>query len=584
MMYKSLRIIAIFLCCFALSFTKVGAQTVIFRDDFENLDNWSAVYGQMELWQIIDGAVYATLPKSFSRAEITPNIDWNYSWQHYQISFDYYVYSGADRNINFGFTDANEWYGIQFVAGNYYIRHVVDGRGVWVENGPYGMSLGRKYRFKLELNAGRIIVTIDGVQLLDKIDPTYSGSFGRPTLAATTGSVFPTKVSFDNFEVKLLSGIETPIITEFKQNDPKWGLAEYDSAQNWSDNPTIANWGCALTSLAMILDYHGINKLPDNTDLDPETLNNWLKSQPDGYIADGLVNWAAAMRLTRDMSGILGTPKLEYKRHNADPLIAATDQINLNQPVVMQIPGHFMVGHGLDDQEIIISDPAYSYSKFSQHNTSLLSTRSFTPSNTDLSHIMLVHNPDLSVQFEHEQDQYSVFMEFLESDDHNLEQSSPVIIHEIAKPDSGKFELTVSSDQFQDFETEIFLYDVEADVKKLVLGGKSGPIPQKFIINYDKDSLESSEIISLYTFSDLLEKLETAHISSSIDYPAYFYLHRIFSLASEAELNNAQNYHRYTSLLLEYLEIYEQLIDSDTNLFLYNYLNMLEQQFAANQV
>ena len=58
----------------------------------------------------------------------------------------------------------------------------------------------------------------------------------------------------------------------------------YDGANYWSPlAKTIKNWGCALTTYAMVLNYFGINKLPDGAILDPGSLNNWLKKN-NGYI------------------------------------------------------------------------------------------------------------------------------------------------------------------------------------------------------------------------------------------------------------------------------------------------------------
>ena len=87
-------------------------------------------------------------------------------------------------------------------------------------------------------------------------------------------------------------------VPPLKQISDPWQNQVYDSANLWSPlNPTINRWGCALTSAAMVFQYHGLTKLPDNTTLDPGTVNAWLKTQLDGYVGNGYVNWLALSRL-----------------------------------------------------------------------------------------------------------------------------------------------------------------------------------------------------------------------------------------------------------------------------------------------
>jgi len=77
------------------------------------------------------------------------------------------------------------------------------------------------------------------------------------------------------------------------QIDPSWEHFEYDSASTWfASNLSIGKWGCALTSASMVLNYFSH---PTN----PKLLNDWLLSQPDGFIRNGLVNWLAISRYTK---------------------------------------------------------------------------------------------------------------------------------------------------------------------------------------------------------------------------------------------------------------------------------------------
>ena len=73
------------------------------------------------------------------------------------------------------------------------------------------------------------------------------------------------------------------IVPYFNQNDLPWGPTEYDNTlQLGLTDPTINRWGCVVTSAAMVLNYHNIKKMPDGTNLDPGSLNVWLKNN-NGY-------------------------------------------------------------------------------------------------------------------------------------------------------------------------------------------------------------------------------------------------------------------------------------------------------------
>ncbi len=147
-----------------------------------------------------------------------------------------------------------------------------------------------------------------------------------------------------------------------RQTDPLWGAQVYDSASRWSPaHATISDWGCAETSAAMILQYYGITKLPNNINLDPGTLNTWLKNQPDGYIGNGLLNWLAISRLsklakTNNPNFIYDA--LEYRRKGIDK-VSLTDDINAGQPDILEEPGHFIVGKGINADTFNINDPYY---------------------------------------------------------------------------------------------------------------------------------------------------------------------------------------------------------------------------------
>ena len=82
-------------------------------------------------------------------------------------------------------------------------------------------------------------------------------------------------VSFFNLAVADIN-LNVPL---FSQNNPDWKNAQLGNSV-W----TIGSDGCAISSIAMLLKYYGI-------DTDPERFNKWLKNN-GGYDSNGNVYWA----------------------------------------------------------------------------------------------------------------------------------------------------------------------------------------------------------------------------------------------------------------------------------------------------
>jgi hypothetical protein len=143
-----------------------------------------------------------------------------------------------------------------------------------------------------------------------------------------------------------------PPFPYLSQKDPLWGSKEYDSALTWAGigKDGIGRWGCALTSVAMMLRKYEV-KTPDGANVDPDILNTWLKGQPDGYIEPGLINWIAVTRYVHQSYEAGKSPtELEFVRQasGTSPTL----------PAILGVPGHFVVAHDEDTTNWKINDPA----------------------------------------------------------------------------------------------------------------------------------------------------------------------------------------------------------------------------------
>jgi len=555
-MVKRLLLITVAFTCFLNSHctTKVQAQeSILFADDFSaDLSKWEDIRGNLENWQIVDGQLEANVKTAFTLSELIPKDEfWSESIADYIYSLDFTPIMGADRNISFSVVDTNNWIEFHFVGSLVELTKVQDGRIVWRKTSSYMFQTNQTYHMAIMQNLDRVTLTIDGQTVFDEIDPTFANITGKIGVKAGTGSVSPTVVRFDNVLVTSLTPPEpspTPAqLHPLKQTDLSWTDIEYDSATNWSENPTIGRWGCALTSLVMILKSHHIDQLPGNVNITPATLNDWLKAQPDGYLPNGLLNWIAATRLTWQLAEMYETPKLEYAKEILEPLPIAVLEIENKRPVILHIPGHFFPADGVSDDQtdLKIKDPLFDYTLFSHHQKALSSTLSFTPSQTDLSYLLLTFSPDLEVRLNNSEGEDVTnnrrSLEYL-TDFSDPSTSSPILqIIEIPKPADGNYTLKIWGPELDDFDLTIWAYDSAGNLSNLSQTGLVGPTPQSYTLHYFKES--PSLITKTTTFEDVRSLLSSYEISHQLaSYASYIIINRLLEFAIDAYPHHASRY------------------------------------------
>ena len=286
-MNKIINVILLFIFIF-LSSKKIADASILFQEDFSSgLEKWQSIRTE-NLWSVVDGKAEANVNKRNTITELVPkNEYWNNEWKNYQYELDFSTIQGSDKNISFGVQNKNNWYEIHFYGnnGNFEFARLKNGSVAYSKKSQ--ALLKRDNKFVIRFDEGNIKISLNGQIIFDEFDPTFNNNYGKIGIKAGTGVIYPTKVQFDNIIVRSLddSSSDTELnVPHQMQSDTQWSEQEYDHAASWATNPTIKRWGCALTSLSMIMNFHGINKMPDGNQLNPETLNNWLKAQPDGYI------------------------------------------------------------------------------------------------------------------------------------------------------------------------------------------------------------------------------------------------------------------------------------------------------------
>lgn len=485
-----LKILLYFILTVLLLFfpTQVGA-TVLFEDSFsDNLTQWQA-FPDTGAWNTVDGKLQAQLTKARQSSFLIPEESvWNSNWQNYSFEVELLALRGADANIPFLFIDPLNWYELHFYGLGHNIVQVSGGAINSHFNffGPDRTVNSQTYKIRIDLLQGIMKIWLNGVVLAEK---AYSPQLGsKIALRATTGSVFPTIVLFDNVFVRSFDegDVQLPLPL-YKQTDLAWSDREYDHAASWSTDPTLFQWGCAVSSMAMLLQFHGIDRLPDQSRIDPASLNTWLSSQPDGYIGPGLLNWIAITRLTKILATELNTPILEYRRLAGSELTAAQTNLFMNQPSILEIPGHFVVATGTEAAtDLFIHDPYFEYPRLADHQANLVSTRTFTPSQTDLSYLLVI--APVSAQLKiwsatGEPVPAEQFQEQLTSAERNEAISAQIL--QIAQPTENTYFLLAtgltSTEQLQ-----IFAYSKEGNVEEITLSGEDAHLPVQ--INFSPEN------------------------------------------------------------------------------------------------
>jgi hypothetical protein len=307
--------------------------------------------------------------------------------------------------------------------------------------------------------------------------------FGNPEIVNTNDS-WPTLL-IDKITITD-SSVVPPTFPYLSQNNPLWGSREYDSANEWAgiDKSGIDRWGCALTSVAMILQKNGVKTIDSNADVNPDNLNIWLKRQPDGYIGSGLINWLAITRYAKESFAVGHSPtKLEYIRS----YLPTTPML----PAILGLPGHFVLAYGEDLLNWNIHDPDDEMKTSLPKTSSIKSINRFIPSNTDLSYFLFTSNVPLNTVLT-DTNGHAIPMTWIAEnivDDIGGSPGPILYTAMIPKPTTGAYILDIAENNMQLANFELLLYDKEGRVKTDNFEIKLGDSQYK--IDYNSDLVEN---------------------------------------------------------------------------------------------
>lgn len=324
------------------------------------------------------------------------------------------------------------------------------------------------------------------------------------------------------FLIDYIKVIDTRIPTYphyLSQKDPLWAGTEYDTASGWAPGKTgIDRWGCALTSVAMLLQNYNI-KTPAGETVTPPILNTWLKAQPDGYVGPGLLNWLAISRMVHQ-SRVAGhsTTDLEYTRTTYTPATIKTT-LDQNQPVILREAGHFVLAHGYSDTAWYLADPARESRNEASQSAAWISQHTYTPSNTDLSYLLFTAPTGVQVSLKDAQDA-SLPLERSDetvTDDVDGSGTTGATMYLLPKPSSGAYLVTVQNTLLTPIDISGYWYDTEGNVGHTTYPVDSTGTMQYRLV-YDKTSTASGSLAPLDTTPpsnfDLIAPADNARTSA----------------------------------------------------------------------
>ncbi len=354
-------------------------------------------------------------------------------------------------------------------------------------------------------------VYLDGVKFLESRPTDISvGSlwFGNPEI---TGSAIRPWIEIDYVHENAGDTEVSPQVPDLKQYDSGWGEQIYDNAPVWSpETPTIRRWGCALTSASMILNYF-------NHSIDPGDLNQWLLGQLDGYIRNGSLNWLAVSRYSK-INRDEDSPNLEFTRAKVDNGLLDSTLAD-ERPVILGEPGHFVVATEKSGETYLINDPGFDdRPTLASYDNGYTSQSVYTPSNTDLSYMMLVINEDVDISIKDSEDNLvgDIFKEEL-IDQTDGSSNGGLNVYYFPKPEDGDYVIRVSGGEGL-YQLDSYLYDTDGEVaKKTFQGVLSGSDEEEYQIMLGEDD----EIDKKIGIDGMLADLEKLYQMKLLDHNSY---------------------------------------------------------------
>lgn len=311
------------------------------------------------------------------------------------------------------------------------------------------------------------------------LNHTYSDNTALPRFILDSSLVTSDRasVSLSRFFYQDVGYVYQQPVHLVAQTDPWWADDLLGSTGETDEPQTIGEIGCALSSATMIFNFHGYNSFPNGVALNPQTLNQWLSAQKDGYIKHNLLNWQALTRLSRILQRDylaqgLSTPSFEYSVlepvfNGTIPVANAAYTYLINRfPLIAELPGHFVAVAGGEPaaSQLTIKDP-YFLARTTIATETVQTLRLLKPSWTDQSYFII----NLMGKFDNDLQLTASNGQTVDWTTVRLWPSGVNVTSAVGwqylvpKPVSGSYQLSFGRDTNLD-QVSIFWYNQDADV------------------------------------------------------------------------------------------------------------------------
>lgn len=399
-----------------------------------------------------------------------------------------------DRNHYIAWNDTGTHLSFHTFGNGIWAEKWIDGRNYSLEQTARWLPVeaDRWHRVRLERSGSAITFWLNGVSVLTAYEQPNEPSFpvGKPALGVSTGAVRLSSSRWRHFVAAEKRSAYTLMVPHIRQDDDRWGHEHYDAAEKWSGSapPTLARWGCALTSAVMVLQFHGFSELASGEPLTPSSLNSWLRSQVDGYVLDGLVNWRALTRLTYELAqGTRPSLRFSFLPGDASSPARARQEIMLGHPVILDMGTHFTTAYGYDQNpnELFLHDPLFTHTRLSDYPAGYESGRLLVPTSTDLRSLVIVSVPEVVIEVlpDHAADTVQAWAELLQP----APAGQRAWWQEVSQPLSTAITVRVHTNQAGWYPLSIFTYNRTGQVTHNVGYRWVTPAPQTFTITWTND-------------------------------------------------------------------------------------------------
>ena len=539
-------------------------------------DPWEVEIGEPSVY--FDGNIYTMWLTSFnftqkesfriSRTTSTDGINWAphnivfvksfASWESEGVGGPYVIFINNEFKM---------WYGAKDSNGIWSIGHATSSDGInWIRNlNPVmqaslpweGTTVGASsvyydgQTYHMYYHAGPIIpqfighaTSSDGINWTKDPNPILvRGGFldfddnmiAAPRVLRTNNTLKLYYAGHDGNHWRIGLAEELLPVPYFSQSDLLWGSDIYDSK-----TLTMSSLGCAVTSAAMILKHYNVQKTPGNAatglpikDLNPGTLNEWLKSQNDAYFRNGSTNWALISKLTKLSHDLDPTsPKLEYF---SSPSASLATTLEASIPAILNLDyppspadTHFVVATKVQDATYAINDPYYAdRTTLSPHYSTINRIGFYKPTNSDFSYLIFAVDPEVNITLKDNSgnpvgDQY-VDKPIFDQINQTPSGSIPLKVLYYKQPPSTNYTVELSSDTLKSYQLDTYTYNESG------VGGiqtNTGAVglndTDTITLTVDSSATGGSEIKPLVTFDSFITDINTANSLGWIKSPTTY--------------------------------------------------------------